>query len=755
MNDKQERDSLKSVEGHISSSVTVAATDRPLKELEPKIEVKPEVYTNPHVRFGPTSQSHLRGNTKNRQLLNKHLHSLVEVAGDKDEEKLEETEERNNILRSNTTANDVAAGPFPKQSLFIAESEPAFNTVEKLEDVDECERVEGKRCLHICINTLGSYKCVCHPGYTLMQDGHTCAVENAEEDNRVTEEDSMFTLPTLVQETTQIPSKQNPCAGNGPCSQHCSAVEGLAHCSCFPGFSLMSDGRTCKDVDKCSRTTQTCSPKEVCVNMEGSYKCVHLNDRCAFIQNQNRECVDLNECVTNTHNCQSNERCVNTVGAFMCEISCSSGYQLRNGVCEDIDECAVQRHDCGSGFQCQNTLGSFHCSLKQKHCVTGFSQDPHGNCIDIDECSVVGEPCVTGFNCVNTVGSYTCQRKIILCSRGYQSSPDGSRCVDVDECASGTHRCSEGQTCHNLPGSYRCDCQTGYQFDAIRRLCVDVNECWRYPGRLCSQKCENTVGSYKCVCTTGFSLALDGKNCEDVNECSNNPCSQECANIYGSYQCYCRVGYYLKEDGHTCEDIDECSQTIGNMCAYQCVNVEGSYQCTCPPNGYSMSANGRTCQDIDECAVGTHNCSTTQTCYNLQGGFRCLSFTCPENYKKVSDTRCERESCFGSQCQNLPVHITYYQLSFQTNIVIPAQIFRIGPSPAYSGDSIIIGIPRGNEEGYFSTRRLNSFTGAVYLQRQPHGPRDFLIDVEMKLLRQGTITTFLTRIYVFITSHSM
>ncbi|KAK3536283.1 hypothetical protein QTP86_001385 [Hemibagrus guttatus] len=525
-------------------------------------------------------------------------------------------------------ARAVADKPFPKQSLSIEESEHVSNTVENLEDVDECERFEGKHCHHICINTLGSYKCKCHPGYTLRQDGHTCAIENAEEDNRVTEEDNVFTLATPPQETTQISSVQNPCAGNGPCTQHCSAVEGLARCSCFSGFSLMSDGRTC----------------------------------------------------------------------------------------EDIDECAVRSHDCGSGFQCQNTQGSFRCSLKQKQCLTGFSQDPHGNCIDIDECSLVREPCMTGFNCINTVGSYTCQRKIILCSRGYHSSPDGSRCIDVDECATGTHRCSEGQICHNLPGSYRCDCQPGYQYDAIRQVCIDVNECWRYPGRLCSQTCENTMGSYKCSCTTGFSLAFDGKNCED---------------------------------------IDECSQSIGNMCAFQCVNVQGSYQCACPPHGYSMSPNGRTCQDIDECATGTHNCSTTQTCYNLQGGFRCLSFTCPENYKKVSDTRCERVSCFGSQCQNLPLRITYYQLSYQTNIVTPAQIFRIGPSPAYSGDNIIISISRGNEEGYFSTRRLNSYTGAVYLQRQPHGPRDFLIDVEMKLLRQGTVTTFLTRIYVFITAHSM
>lgn len=42
--------------------------------------------------------------------------------------------------------------------------------------------------------------------------------------------------------------------------------------------------------------------------------------------------------------------------------------------------------------------------------------------------------------------------------------------------------------------------------------------------------------------------------------------------------------------------------------------------------------------DIDECTQGSHNCSLAETCYNIQGGHRCLSLDCPPNYRKVSDT---------------------------------------------------------------------------------------------------------------------
>ncbi|XP_017265268.1 fibulin-2 [Kryptolebias marmoratus] len=603
----------------------------------------------------------------------------------------------------------VSDSPYPKEAFSVGAERDGENAVEgpvEVEDMDECLIYEGNICHHRCINTPGSFRCECFPGYVLQEDGFTCAQEAAHEENRLREDDreeAASPLPPPHQPAVPL----NPCEGNSICEQQCTPVAGRPQCSCRPGFSLRADGRSCEDVNECL-SPRACQPNERCVNAAGSYACQRL-------------------------------------------ITCPPGYQINNDICEDINECEQRAHNCGPGFECVNTEGLFRCS-PQTLCPAGFKRGTQGNCVDVDECGALTQPCSSGYSCINTAGSYVCSRKIV-CSSGYYAGPDGSRCVDVNECENGLHRCGEGQLCQNLPGSYRCECQTGYQFDSLRRMCVDINECWRFSGRLCAQTCENTPGSYQCTCASGFRLAADGKNCEDVNECLTSPCSQECANIYGSYQCYCRKGYRLREDGLTCEDIDECSQSLGHLCTYKCVNVPGSYQCACPEYGYTMSPNGRSCRDIDECATGAYNCSRTDTCYNIQGGYRCLSLSCPPNYRKVSDTRCERISCPSHlECQNSPVRITYYYLSFQSNIVTPAQIFRIGPSPAYSGDNVIVSVTQGNDEAYFSTRKLNAYTGAVYLQRQVQGPRDFLITVEMKLWRQGRFTTFQARIYVFITA---
>nr|XP_020479799.1 fibulin-1 isoform X2 [Monopterus albus] len=489
-----------------------------------------------------------------------------------------------------------------------------------------------------------------------------------------------------------------------------------------------------------------------------AHRCVGV-DTCACLKGyklkpDGKSCEDINECLLGASNCRTGERCINTEGSFRCqrEVSCGTGYELTdNNNCKDIDECETGIHNCGPEFECQNTQGSFRCLPKVK-CGTGYIQDALGICIDINECVSQTSPCQRGQFCINTAGSYICQRNVVNCGRGYHLNEEGTRCVDIDECK-GPETFCKGHSCVNQMGSYRCDCEGGYIFNSMSRDCEDINECMHYPGRLCAHKCENTLGSYKCACTTGFKLASDGRNCDDVNECEDNPCSQECANVYGSYQCYCRRGYQLSDiDGVTCEDIDECAlPTGGHICAYRCHNTPGSFHCSCPVTGYTLAPNGRSCQDIDECLTGTHTCTVDQRCFNIQGGFRCLSIQCPNNYRRIGGTRCERLLCNESvECLAMPLRITYYHLTFPTNIPVFTNIFRMGPSNIVAGDDIQIAITAGNEDGFFKTEQTPT-GGVMSVAKLIQKPQDFDLSLELRLRRYGTVTTYLAKVLVFVT----
>uniref|UniRef100_A0A8D2L4E6 EGF-like domain-containing protein n=1 Tax=Varanus komodoensis TaxID=61221 RepID=A0A8D2L4E6_VARKO len=43
-----------------------------------------------------------------------------------------------------------------------------------LSDIDECTTSSEPLCPHVCVNTLGSYRCECHEGYIREDDGKTC-----------------------------------------------------------------------------------------------------------------------------------------------------------------------------------------------------------------------------------------------------------------------------------------------------------------------------------------------------------------------------------------------------------------------------------------------------------------------------------------------------------------------------------------------------------------------------------------------------
>lgn len=117
-------------------------------------------------------------------------------------------------------------------------------------------------------------------------------------------------------------------------------------------------------------------------------------------------------------------------------------------------------------------------------------------------------------------------------------------------------------------------------------------------------------------------------------------------------------------------------------------------------------------------------------------------------------SRCERLTCEVTQdpasCFLLPLRISFYNISFPTNTPIPADVFRMGPSNFVPGDNMQINIVSGDEEGYFLVQQ-HAHGGEISLRRTLTQPRDFILTVEMRLIRYGMAHLYMAKIAVFVT----
>lgn len=660
----------------------------------------------------------------------------------------------------------------------------SLNSTTPVNDIDECALHRGHICGQICVNTIGSYRCECNPGFTLHSDGSTC-----------------------------IEDEPDRCESYNPCQQRCVEDENGISCACNQGYALQADGINCQDIDECTSGSANCPQGQGCYNQEGSYRCracppgseVDPATRvCRTVPQCTRgfsyntatgSCQDTDECAADLDTCTERQRCENTVGSFVCRriLGCGTGYSMveETQTCRDIDECALGTHNCPNGYECLNIEGSFRCRqpacqrgtrfsgatgrCEPINCPRGREADSLGMCVDIDECKQSGV-CLPTERCINTYGSYRCIRDT-SCPVGHQVNPLTKACEDIDECTRGVHTCESDQECVNTAGSFGCTCGAGYRRDS-QGNCEDINEC-SY-GNICPYNgvCENTPGSYKCNCNAG--TEQKGSSCVDIDECKDrNRCEHSCVNVVGSYECTCRPGYQLNPDKRTCSDIDECQSYSlrGRVCGGACINTPGSYMCTCP-NGWRTLGGGRSCQDIDECAEGTYRCTAPESiCFNTRGSYKCPQVTCPPGFVRTpmgsrrNSVRCKRTS-FTCQrgdveCLTAPISLSYNFLSFPSNIKIPTDLFAMsGPLTSqkqFAWDLKVIdarplksGVMAVNR-GYFDLKVENSAQAVVSLNYRIQGPQDVELELTMQItdLRSRYTGTAVSKIFLYVTGDSV
>ncbi|XP_064809909.1 latent-transforming growth factor beta-binding protein 2-like isoform X1 [Oncorhynchus masou masou] len=264
---------------------------------------------------------------------------------------------------------------------------------------------------------------------------------------------------------------------------------------------------------------------------------------------------------------------------------------------------------------------------------------------DIDKCSITPTICGHGL-CVPVQTGYTC-----YCDPGYKLSALQTNCIDVNECEGDP--CGGKGRCVNTFGSYTCQCYSGYSqvITQNRKFCQDINEC-DMANKCQDGDCVNTEGSYTCECKSGYAKSWKGL-CEDVDECQGpSPCpSGRCVNTPGSFQCQaCGPGF--RAASGRCLDVNECLDQ--SACAHgRCVNSEGSYSCSCY-QGYQASLDNSSCQDVDECLLP--GACLHGRCVNLDGSHRC---SCNPGYQSAPDGRacedvdeCATPVCPAGICTN-------------------------------------------------------------------------------------------------------
>uniref|UniRef100_F6ZIH2 Hemicentin-1 n=1 Tax=Ciona intestinalis TaxID=7719 RepID=F6ZIH2_CIOIN len=179
-------------------------------------------------------------------------------------------------------------------------------------DINECLDYNESPCPHGCINTIGSFECICPLGLRYLADDKSCAglvriPNNNNGRHPVLENPGLLPqhgrislvplrnqrifAPTFTFRDFRCPtgyryhggrcrvSDINECREvSGICQFSCNNTLGSYKCLCPIGYRVAANGRNCEDIDECAEGLMHCLPNQMCFNKRGSASC--LNTPC-------------------------------------------------------------------------------------------------------------------------------------------------------------------------------------------------------------------------------------------------------------------------------------------------------------------------------------------------------------------------------------------------------------------------------------------------------------------------------------------
>ncbi|XP_015242766.1 PREDICTED: bone morphogenetic protein 1-like isoform X2 [Cyprinodon variegatus] len=198
-----------------------------------------------------------------------------------------------------------------------------------LKEVDECSRPDNGHCEQRCVNTLGSYRCVCDPGYELAADKRSC-------------EAACGGFITSLNGSLSTPGWPKEYPHNKNCVWQLVAPVQYRITLVFDGFE--TEGNDVCKYDYVEVRSGLSSDSKIYGKFCGTEKpdvitSLQNNMRIEFKSDNTVSkrgfkahfFSDIDECSTGNGGCQ--HECVNTFGSYRCQ--CRSGFMLHDN-----------NHDC-------------------------------------------------------------------------------------------------------------------------------------------------------------------------------------------------------------------------------------------------------------------------------------------------------------------------------------------------------------------------------------------------------------------------